>query len=553
MRSSPLLSLLLLTACQTPAASSGGVVRPDTPPEVDIVRARARGLASTFSWKEWGPEAFAEARKERRFLLIDGAAEWCHWCHVMDETTYRDPEVGRLLSEHFVAIRVDVDAHPDLAERWSDYGWPATLLLTPDAQEVGHYRGYMPPERLRELLQRVEALAQENTSGPVALPLDIPATPSALPWVVSAAVHSLDSVYDEREGSWGTRQKVPMGDELAVEALRAGHGDTAARQRLDFTLEHQRAVLDPVWGGFYQYSAANDWKAPHFEKLMTLQAANLEAYAAASALTQDATVLADARRLTHYIETFLGSPEGTFYTNQDADVGAHDQGGVFVDGHEYYARDDAGRRALGMPWVDTHVYARENGLAVAALVAFHQASGDPEPLERARKAMDVLLKSHVDADGSVWREASRHTGARYLVDAAELGRALALLAHQTGEARYREAAVRMGQKLLRDFADPSGAALFEATEDPYAAGVFAQRGHSFSHNVSAARFLAALHTLTGEAMWRERGRAVLAGAVSPASLDAQGRFLGAFLLTADALGVFPWPHAAASASLSGGR
>ena len=110
---------------------------------------------------------------------------------------------------------------------------------------------------------------------------------------------------------------------------------------------------------------------------------------------------------------------------------------------------------------------------------------------------------------------------------------------------YREAAVRVGQKMLHDFADPSGAALFSATEDPYAEGVFAQREHLFPHDVSAARFLAALHTLTGEASWRERGRAVLAGTVSPGSLAAQGRFLGPFLLAADALDVFPWPRAPA--------
>lgn len=543
MRSSWLLPCVLLTACHAPAATSPrGQVRANTPPEVDIVRARERGLATPFTWKEWGPEAFALAQKERRFILIDGAAEWCHWCHVMDETTYRDPEVGRLLTERFVAIRVDVDAHPDLAERWSEYGWPATLLLSPDAEELGHYRGYLPPADLRELLEGVGAMGKkEAASGPVAIALDVTATPPALPWVAAAAVRQLDAYYDAREGSWGSKQKVPLGDEVAVEALRAAHGDAKARARLAFTLERQRAVMDPVWGGLYQYSAASDWKAPHFEKLMPIQAANLEAYAAAWTVTKDAAVLQDARALAGYMQTHLGSPEGTFYTNQDADVGAHDKGVPFVDGHVYYARDDAGRRALGMPWVDTHVYARENGLAVAALVKLHAATGDAEPLARARKAADALLHSHVDAEGAVWREATRHTGKRYLVDAAELGRALALLAQATKEARYREAAVRVGQRLLRDFADPRGAALFDATEDPYAAGVFAHRAHAFAHNVSAVRCLAALHALTGEAVWRERGREVLAGTVSPASLEAQGRFLGAFLLAADGLDVLPWP------------
>ena len=120
--------LLLVASCRS-ATGPGGLVREGTPPEVDIVRARERGLAQAFTWEEYGPDAFARAKREGRYVLIDGAAEWCHWCHVMDETTYRDPEVGRILHERFVTIRVDVDARPDLEERWSDWGWPATILL----------------------------------------------------------------------------------------------------------------------------------------------------------------------------------------------------------------------------------------------------------------------------------------------------------------------------------------------------------------------------------------------------------------------------------------
>jgi len=149
--------------------------------------------------------------------------------------------------------------------------------------------------------------------------------------------------------------------------------------------------------------------------------------------------------------------------------------------------------------------------------------------------------------GTVWREASHRSGSRYLGDAAALGRALALLAQRTGEARYREAALRVGERLLKDFASPDGGALFEATPDPDAVGVFARRERPFVQNVGAARFLAALHAVTADTTWRDRGREVLAGISTARGIAAQGRMVGEYLLAADELGVIPWPAAATAA------
>src|ERR1700743_3403763 len=101
---------------------------------------------------DFGPEAFEKSRREHKFILLDGAAEWCHWCHVMDETTYRDPRVVALLAERFIAVRVDVDARPDLQERWADYGWPATIVLRADGAQVGALKGYIGADRFVDLL-----------------------------------------------------------------------------------------------------------------------------------------------------------------------------------------------------------------------------------------------------------------------------------------------------------------------------------------------------------------------------------------------------------------
>ena len=108
-------------------------------------------------WRGWEPAVFAAAKSERKIILVDVIASWCHWCHVMDEETYADPEVAALLAEHFVAIRVDSDARPDVAERYADWGWPATAFLTSDARPVLELRGYQDPREFAALLRRLVA------------------------------------------------------------------------------------------------------------------------------------------------------------------------------------------------------------------------------------------------------------------------------------------------------------------------------------------------------------------------------------------------------------
>src|SRR5690606_9964687 len=98
-------------------------------------------------WQAWKPETFERARTSGKLILIGVSASWCHWCHVMDERTYGAPEVQTLLAANFVAVRVDADARPDLATRYARFGWPATIVLTPEAEEVAGWRGYQSVEK----------------------------------------------------------------------------------------------------------------------------------------------------------------------------------------------------------------------------------------------------------------------------------------------------------------------------------------------------------------------------------------------------------------------
>src|SRR5512136_1419609 len=85
---------------------------------------------TNINWREWSEESFAEARRKGRLVLLDLTASWCHWCHVMDETTYSDPDIVGIIGKHFIPIRVDIDRRPDISERYNRGGFPTTAFLS---------------------------------------------------------------------------------------------------------------------------------------------------------------------------------------------------------------------------------------------------------------------------------------------------------------------------------------------------------------------------------------------------------------------------------------
>lgn len=517
--------------------SSGGLVRAGTLARHDIVKARAQQAERLFSWEEYGPAAFERARREKKSILLMGSASWCHWCHVMDETTYRDAKIGRLLADRFVVIRVDIDERPDIGERYGDWGWPATILLSSEAEEIGKYRGYIEASELLPILQAVDTNAKSASSTTAMIdPASIPVAIEGLPWLAGYTLLKLDDWYDSAQGGWGFQQKSPIGENILVELRRAKHGDSDALARAIFTLEKQRVMIDPVWGGVYQYSAATHWNAPHYEKLMPYQTANLEAYARAYALTGRKDFLNDAQRITKYLTTLLSSPEGGFYTSQDADVGSHDEKGRFVDGDVYYRLGDAERRKLGMPRIDGHIYAFENGLAISALCALYEVSQDAEVLARALRAAEFILKGHLDAAGLLRHDAKSSTETRYLADSASFGLAMMRLHEVTKDPVWRERALRVAEMMDQRFWDSDTLAYWAQTKDSSAVGVFARRQRPFIANVMFARLYAALG---GEA-YRIKALRTLAGISTPRAVVGQGRMIGEYILALDEVGQVRW-------------
>jgi uncharacterized protein len=388
------------------------------------------GKAAHLNWQPWSDQTFTDAKRENRFVLLDLEAVWCHWCHVMDANTYSDPAVIKLLQSRYIVVKADQDSRPDLSTRYEDFGWPATIVFNADGQEIVKRQGYLAPDEMSSMLQ---AIIDDPSPGPsvqAAPKLIIPANAILAPPLRAKLTANYYAGYDSKFGSWGTDQKFLDWDsvEYAMVLARRDQNKQAehmARQ----TLDQQLHLLDPAWGGVYQYSTDGDWNSPHFEKIMQMQAENLRIYSLAYAQFQDPRYLHAAQEIRRFLKTFLTSPQGAFYTSQDADI---------VEGHhsaDYFALDDAHRRAQGIPRVDKHIYARENGWAINSLVALYAVTGDQSVLDDALHATRWIIANRA-LPGDGFRHGVIDANGPYLGDNVAMARAFLALYGATADRQW---------------------------------------------------------------------------------------------------------------------
>jgi uncharacterized protein YyaL (SSP411 family) len=379
-------------------------------------------------WREWSPNVFAEAKKENKFVLLDLHAFWCHWCHVMDETTYADPKVIALVGSKYIAVGVDADARPDLAQRYENYGWPATVVYDADQKEIVKRQGYLSPAMMASMLQ---AIIDDPTPGPSVSPekkIDSTSATFLTPDIRTLLLGRLNDNYDSTLGGWGTIHKYFDWDNLEWCLRESARGNKADEAMARQTLLSATKLIDPVWGGADQYSVNGDWDHPHYEKIMQFQAEEMRIYSMAYLQFKDPADLDTAENIHRFLTNFLLSPEGAFYVSQDADLVP----GVQSD--EYYKLSDAQRRQRGVPRVDKHEYARENGWAIRGLVALYGATGNRTILAQAERAAKWVIENRSDEKG--FFHGQYDSAGPYLGDSLAMGQAFLSLYRATGDAQW---------------------------------------------------------------------------------------------------------------------
>ncbi|MGB6462827.1 MAG: thioredoxin domain-containing protein, partial [Nitrosotalea sp.] len=296
-------------------------------------------------WHPWGDEALKKAKDENKPIFLSVGYSACHWCHVMAHESFESQEIAQVMNENFVNIKVDREERPDIDDIYQKVcqivtgsgGWPLSVFLTPD-QRPFYVGTYFPPldnygrpgfgSITRQLAQAwkekphdVEA-ASENFVNSLQKTESI-STPSKLDKsILDEAAVNLLSLGDPTNGGFGSAPKFPNAANLSF-MLRYSKLSGISKFQ-EFTLKTltkmaNGGIYDQIRGGFHRYSTDSRWLVPHFEKMLYDNALLPVVYAEAYQVTKDKRYLDVINRTLGYVLKEMTSPDGGFYSAQDAD------------------------------------------------------------------------------------------------------------------------------------------------------------------------------------------------------------------------------------------
>lgn len=407
--------------------------------------------AHLIKWRYWEKQSFDDAKKKGKPILLSLSAVWCHWCHVMDETTYSAIDTIDYINSNFIPVRVDANMRPDIDNLYNQGGWPSTVVLTPEG-EIVQGGTYISQESMiawlsdaLEMLKKDRKGFKENSEtikkkrrtgrqmeGPAPNLSDIDRITSML-----------DSSYDKRHGGFGLSQKFPNPD--AIDFLLSGYltkRNPELKTMISTTLENMSAgeIYDHVEGGFFRYSTEPDWSEPHYEKMLDLNAALIRNYASAYMVFGSSNYRKVLNKTITYIEKYLYDKKtGAFYGSQDAD-------------EKYYKRTK--RAGLKPPHVDSTIYADSNAQMITDLIVADGATGEKRLIRMAKRATDFIMTNlYSDNDGTYhYYFAQKHLSG-LLSDNVLFGLALIDLYNVTGEKKYISTAEDISRLIINKFYD----------------------------------------------------------------------------------------------------
>lgn len=296
-------------------------------------------------WYPWGDEAFSKAKNEDKPVFLSIGYSTCHWCHVMERESFENAEVARLMNDTFVSIKVDREERPDIDHIYMTVcqmmtgggGWPLNVIMTPDKKPF--FAGtYFPKESrygrigMIDLTQRISQLWSTNrgevleASSKVItalkqMPDDMPGVPLGLTDLKQAA-EQLSQRFDRERGGFSQAPKFPTPHNMLFLLRYARRtADNNVLSMVEKTLQNMRlgGIYDHIGFGFHRYSTDNEWLVPHFEKMLYDQAMISLAYTEVFQLTGNPEYKKTVQEIFEYVLRDMTSPEGGFYSAEDAD------------------------------------------------------------------------------------------------------------------------------------------------------------------------------------------------------------------------------------------
>lgn len=477
-------------------------------------------------WYPWGKEAFTKAEREEKPIFLSIGYSTCHWCHVMAHESFENAQIAEVLNRDFVCIKVDREERPDVDQVYmtacqamtGSGGWPTSLFLTPDRKPF--YAGtYFPPRGSRRMIgfydlllhiaeqwhtdkeklirsaDKILSYLQDPQEAETAEKEDLP----------QKAAAQFARMYDKQNGGFGRAPKFPTPHNLLFLLLygKLQKNNNATEMALH-TLAQMRkgGICDHIGGGFARYSTDTEFLVPHFEKMLYDNALLILAYVAAYAASKNDLFLHTAKDCAAYVLREMTSPDGGFYSAQDADseggeglyyVFDYDEvqsvlgeekgkqvseyfgitkGGNFEGKNipnrlhgevepDAFAEEKqklyAYRKARMRLHLDDKILTAWNALMITAFSYLYRVSGDAKYADAARRATEFIEKRLCENDRLyVSCKDGKRSEKGFLDDYAFYCAALINLYSTTGEAAYLERAKTLCRAALEQFRDPAG-------------------------------------------------------------------------------------------------
>ncbi|MEJ5185662.1 MAG: DUF255 domain-containing protein [Candidatus Geothermincolales bacterium] len=460
--------------------------------------------AGSIGWREWGEGAFREAERDGKLILLSISASWCHWCHVMDETTYSDPDVIELIRRHCVPVRVDTDLQPEINRRYNQGGWPTTAFLDPEGRLLAGAT-YIPPETMAKALERIYVLYQENRDN-----LDW----SVAPFEEREPVNDLRreslkiaalalSLWDRVHGGLGNAPKFPLPETILLSFdayLLTGNEDF-----LRFSLHTLQSmvnsrIFDRVEGGFFRYSVTADWSEPHYEKLLEENALILLALHHATSTGMDEHLEEALEMTAGYITTTLYGGGGIFFPSQDAL-------------EDYYRLGAGERKRAQRPAVDPIPLSRPAATASRALLRLGAGRGRGEWVRIALEALEQIASTFSRDGGIAHAYGEYRLGEGHLEDQTATFLALLDAYSLTGEEKYLHVAYEILDLLVEEYRLGDTGLLADVAEK-YLPPKLHLAPASPEALGEAAIAMTWRWVISGEERWREEAHSLLSHAFS---------------------------------------
>jgi uncharacterized protein YyaL (SSP411 family) len=489
--------------------------------------------AHEIHWREWGSAAFDEAQRDDRPVLLGISAVWCHWCHVMDETSYSDEAVIDLINDRFVAIRVDNDQRPDVNARYNMGGWPTTAFLTPGG-EVMAGMTYIPPEQMRDILNQVSGYYKDNKASieekiaEILQNRDRASTEGVgelSDQILRDVLHATHDAYDPVFGGFGNEPKFPHADaiNLLLHAyVRDGDRDSLHMARKTLEYMCKGGTYDQEWGGFYRYSTKRDWSIPHYEKMLEDNALLLRCLLKLYRSSESEEHRSYIDFTIEYLNTWLSDQEsGCFWGSQDAD-------------EDFYPLPAEQRRQHPAPYVDKTIYTSWNAMMISAYLEASWTRGRPDLRERALKALDFLWERMRGEDDGLHRYLSADGAAIFGLLGDQAWAAHAFLdAHEVaGRPQDLARAMQLATFMQNHLAAPDGG-FYDTPQGHEEVGRLSMQQKPLKENAVAATALIRLARITHDEAYEHAARRALGHFTHAA--ESQGYFAADYAQAVDML------------------